>query len=113
MGAGAERERAGGEARARARSNTVGIGASYLGPAADESRVWHGLLAISDGTELVETLVIASHVPVGARVEPMALCAIVEGLVLKRGGLDALRAADAVIRLEGRFDGMFAVFPPS
>jgi hypothetical protein len=106
-------ERASDRARARAQRNGHRIGAVYLGPAGPgpDTCGWRGVVAVSDGTDVIEALVTAHDVSPDARVEPGALAVVVEELVGQSGGLAPLRKPGASVVLAHRHDGLFAIFP--
>jgi hypothetical protein len=112
-------ERATAEARARAASNLGGVGAAYVGPPAPDrnSPGWRGMVAVSDGESVSETLFVAREVPRYA-VDHAALAATVERIVADRGGLGALHELSEgnmgiVLNTHAHEDELRKIFRPS
>jgi hypothetical protein len=80
------REHAAEQARARAASNSSGVGAAYIGPAAHDldAWIWRGVVAVSDGENVTETLVVAKTVSRHSRFDPDALARSVERVLAQR-----------------------------
>jgi hypothetical protein len=85
------RETAARDARARAVSNCSGVGAAYIGPAAHDldAWMWRGLVAVSDGEHVAETLVVAKTVSRHARLDTDALARTVERILAERAPVES------------------------
>ena len=86
------RAKAAERSRERAASNPSGVGAAYIGPAAHDldAWIWRGVVAVSDGHIVAETLVVAKSVSRHARVDAVALARSVERIVAERAGVESL-----------------------
>jgi hypothetical protein len=106
-----EEERAYAHARDRAQGARYGIAAAFLRNVAAHEDGWRGVVAISDGDQVIEVLVaVRSEVPLGpGSVRPAVVAGLVEEMVGDHAVDDRLTAMQSAtsagpgLRLDERF----------